>query len=61
MNGKTIKKIRKEINSSFNEREKEMANQILSYFNSLSFSGRLKIAIKILQKKCNKSVVRCVK
>lgn len=51
MNGKTIKKIRKEINSSFNEREKEMANQILSYFNSLSFSGRLKIAIKILQKK----------
>jgi hypothetical protein len=51
MNGKTIKKIRKEINSSFNEREKEIAGQIFNYFNSLSFFGRLKIAVKILKKK----------
>lgn len=51
MNGKTIKKIRKEINTSFDEREKQITEQIFSYFNSLSFSGRLKIAWKIICKK----------
>lgn len=51
MNGKTIKKIRKEINTSFDEREKQITEQIFDYFNSLSFFGRLKIAVKILQKK----------
>lgn len=47
MNGKTIKKIRKEVNS----KENEMVNQVFDYFNSLSFFNRVKIAVKILQKK----------
>jgi DNA-binding transcriptional regulator YiaG len=47
MNAKTIKKIRKELNS----KEKEMADMILNYFNSLSFWERLKIAKKIICKK----------
>lgn len=47
MNGKTIKKIRKELNS----KEKEMANEIFDYFNSLSFGKRIKVAWKILRKK----------
>lgn len=47
MNSKTVKKIRKEINS----KENEMVNQIFNYFNSLSFGGRLKIAMRILRKK----------
>lgn len=51
MNGKTIKKIRKEINSSFNEREKEITNQIFNYFNSLPLKERVKIAVKIIRKK----------
>lgn len=51
MNGKTVKKIRKEINSSLNEKEKEIANQIFDYYNSLSFISRLKTAWKIIRKK----------
>ena len=51
MNGKTIKKIRKEINSSLNDREAEIAQQIFDYFNTLSFKERVKIAIKIIRKK----------
>lgn len=47
MNGKTIKKIRKELN----RKEKEMAETILNYFNSLPFIERLKIALKIISKK----------
>ncbi len=47
MNGKTIKKIRKEVN----RKENEMVNQIFDYFNTLSFFVRLKIAVKILRKK----------
>ena len=47
MNGKTIKKIRKELNS----KEKEMVETILNYFNSLPFIERLKIAHKIICKK----------
>lgn len=47
MNGKTIKKIRKEINS----KENEMVNQIFDYFKSLSFKERVKIAVKIIRKK----------
>ena len=47
MNEKTIKKIRKELNS----KEKEMVETILSYFNSLPFIERLKIAKKIICKK----------
>ena len=51
MNGKTIKKIRKEINSSLDNREEEIAKQIFDYFNSLGFFARVKIAIKIIRKK----------
>ena len=47
MNAKTIKKIRKELNS----KEKEMVETILNYFNSLPFFERLKIAKKIICKK----------
>lgn len=47
MNGKTIKKIRKEVNS----KENEMVNQIFDYFNTLSFFERIKIAVKIIRKK----------
>lgn len=47
MNGKTIKKIRKELNS----KEKEMVNVVFDYFNTLSFLKRLKIAHKIICKK----------
>ena len=47
MNSKTVKKIRKELNS----KEKEMVNQIFDYFNTLSFFERLKIAVKILRRK----------
>lgn len=47
MNSKTVKKIRK----AFNEKEKEMCNQIFEYFNSLSFFERVKIAVKIIRKK----------
>ena len=51
MNGKTIKKIRREINSSLDKKEAEMVNQIFEYFKSLSFKERVKIAWKILRKK----------
>lgn len=51
MNGKTIKKIRKEINSKLNEKEKEIAGEIMNHFNSFSFKKRVKIAWKILCKK----------
>ena len=51
MNAKTAKKIRKEINSSLNEKEKEIANMIFEYFNTLSFMGRVKAAWKIILKK----------
>ena len=51
MNNKTVKKIRKEINSSLNDRENEIARQIFDYFNSLGFIERIKIAIKIIRKK----------
>ena len=51
MNAKTAKKIRKEINSSLNEKEKEIANMIFEYFNTLSFMGRIKTAWKIILKK----------
>lgn len=47
MNGKTIKKIRKELNS----KEKEMVNDIFDYFDSLPFFERVKIAYKIIRKK----------
>ena len=47
MNSKTVKKIRKVINS----KEEEMVNQIFEYFKSLSFKERVKIAWKILRKK----------
>ncbi|MBO7733638.1 MAG: hypothetical protein J6S67_13830 [Methanobrevibacter sp.] len=47
MNGKTIKKIRKELNS----KEKEMVNVVFDYFNTLSFWERLKFAHKIICKK----------
>ena len=47
MNEKTIKKIRKELNS----KEKEIASEVFDYFNSLSFFQRLKIAGKIIRRK----------
>lgn len=47
MNSKTVKKIRK----AFNVKEVELCNQIFEYFNSLSFFGRVKIAVKIIRKK----------
>lgn len=47
MNGKTIKKIRKELNSQ----QKKIVNEIFDYFNSLSFLERVKIAVKIIRKK----------
>ena len=47
MNGKTIKKIRKELNS----KEKEMVNEVFDYLNSLSFFKRVKVAVKIICKK----------
>lgn len=51
MNGKTIKKIRREINSSLADKEAEMVNQIFDYFKSLCFIERVKIAGKIICKK----------
>ena len=51
MNGKTVKKIRREINSSLGKKEEEMVNQIFDYFKSLSFKERVKIAVKIICKK----------
>ena len=51
MNAKTAKKIRKEINSSLNEKEIEIVNQIFDYFKSLRFIERVKLAIKIIRKK----------
>lgn len=47
MNAKTVKKIRKEINS----KEDEIVNQIFDYFKSLRFIERVKLAIKIIRKK----------
>jgi hypothetical protein len=47
MNGKTIKKIRKELNSQ----QKKIVIEIFDYFNSLSFLERVKIAVKIIRKK----------
>lgn len=51
MNGKTVKKIRKEIIEKVNAKEEELCNQIFDHFNSLSFFGRVKIAVKIIRKK----------
>lgn len=45
MNNKTVKKIRKELNS----KEKEMVETVFDYFNSCSFFQRVKIALKILR------------
>ena len=47
MNGKTIKKIRRVVNT----KEEEMVNQIFDYFKTLSFIERVKVAIKIIRKK----------
>lgn len=47
MNGKTIKKIRRVVNT----KEEEMVNQIFDYFKTLSFIERVNIAIKIIRKK----------
>lgn len=47
MNGSTAKKIRRGID----EREREIADNMLDYFNSLPFRERVKIAVRILQRK----------
>ena len=47
MNEKTIKKIRKEINS----KEEEVVQTVFDYLNKLPFWKRLKIAGRLLRKK----------
>ena len=51
MNGKQIKKIRKEINKSVDEKEKEVVEVVYNRFNSYSFRKRFKMAVKLLFKK----------
>lgn len=51
MNGKQIKKIRKEINKSVDEKEKEIVEVVYNRFNSYSFGKRFKMAVKLLFKK----------
>ena len=51
MNGKQIKKIRKEINKSVNEKKEAMIELMFNRFNSYSFRKRLKMAIKLIFKK----------
>ena len=51
MNGKQIKKIRKEINKSVKEKEEAMIELMFNRFNSYSFSKRFKMAVKLLFKK----------
>lgn len=51
MNGKQVKKVRKEINSALNKREKEMLYNLFSYFNSLPFGKRVKMALRIIGRK----------
>lgn len=47
MNGRSAKKIRREITS----RENEMIAILCNYFNSLDFFNRVKIAMRIIRKK----------
>lgn len=47
MNARTVKKVRKELQS----KEKEMVNTVFDYFNSLSLGKRFKIAFKIIKGK----------
>lgn len=51
MNGKQIKKIRKEINKSVNEKEEAMIELLFNRFNSYSFGKRFGMAIKLIFKK----------
>ena len=51
MNGKQIKKIRKEINKSVDEKEAEVVGVIFHRFNSYSFSKRFIMAVKLIFKK----------
>jgi hypothetical protein len=51
MNGKQIKKIRKEINKSVDEKEKEIVEVVYNRFNSYPFGKRFKMAVKLLFKK----------
>ena len=51
MNGKQIKKIRKEINKSVDEKEKEIVKVVYNRFNSYSFGKRFIMAVKLIFKK----------
>lgn len=51
MNGKQIKKIRKEINKSVDEKEKEIVEVVYNRFNSYPIGKRFKMAVKLLFKK----------
>ena len=51
MNGKQIKKIRKEIDKSVNEKEDAIIELMFNRFNSYPFGKRFKMAVKLLFKK----------
>lgn len=51
MNGKQIKKIRKEINKSVDEKEEAMIELMFNRFNSYPIGKRFKMAVKLLFKK----------
>lgn len=45
MNAKTIKKIRKELNT----KEKEVVNGVFDWLNGLNFGKRMKLALRLLR------------
>lgn len=51
MNGKQIKKIRKEVNKSVDEKTKTVVDVIYDRFNSYPFGKRFIMAVKLIFKK----------
>ena len=51
MNGKTAKKIRKEVKAEVKGVQKEVVNTVFNHLNSLEFFERVKIAVRIIRKK----------
>jgi len=51
MNAKLSRKIRKSINSALTAKEKEMVDEIFNFLDSLPFSKRVRLAVRLIKGK----------
>jgi hypothetical protein len=51
MNAKLSRKIRKSINSALTAKEKEMVDEIFNCLDSLPFSKRVRLAVRLIRGK----------